>query len=173
MKKNLLSVLILALMIVNVAISVITMVSITGTNKKTAALVDTIATVLNLELVSDDENAESSISLADTEIYTISDSMTIPLNTNGESKPVYMICKVSLSINMKDEDYKTYNSTTLGTYEEYIKQEIEGVVSSYTMDYLSDPLNREDVKKEVLEEIQKFLGSKVVYDIAISDVKFG
>ena len=173
MKKNLLSVLILALMIVNVAISVITMVSITGTNKKTAALVDTIATVLNLELVSDDENAESSISLADTEIYTISDSMTIPLNTNGESKPVYMICKVSLSINMKDEDYKTYNSTTLGTYEEYIKQEIEGVVSSYTMDYLSDPLNREEVKKEVLEEIQKFLGSKVVYDIAISDVKFG
>lgn len=173
MKKNLLSVLILALMIVNVAISVITMISITGTNKKTAALVDTIATVLNLELVSDDENAESSISLADTEIYTISDSMTIPLNTNGESKPVYMICKVSLSINMKDEDYKTYNSTTLGTYEEYIKQEIEGVVSSYTMDYLSDPLNREEVKKEVLEEIQKFLGSKVVYDIAISDVKFG
>ena len=50
MKKNLLSVLILALMIVNVAISVITMISITGTNKKTAALVDTIATVLNLEL---------------------------------------------------------------------------------------------------------------------------
>ena len=31
----------------------------------------------------------------------------------------------------------------------------------------------EEVKKEVLEEIQKFLGSKVVYDIAISDVKFG
>ena len=124
-------------------------------------------------ILSDDEDAESSISLADTEIYTISDSMTIPLNTNGESKPVYMICKVSLSINMKDEDYKTYNSTTLGTYEEYIKQEIEGVVSSYTMDYLSDPLNREEVKKEVLEEIQKFLGSKVVYDIAISDVKFG
>ena len=173
MKKNLLSVLILALMIVNVAISVITMISITGTNKKTAALVDTIATVLNLELVSDEEDAESSISLADTEIYTISEAMTIPLNPNGESKPVYMLCKVSLSINMKDEDYKTYNSETLGTYEEYIKQEIEGVVSSYTMDYLSDPVNREEVKKEVLQEIQKFLGSKVVYDIAISDVKFG
>ena len=173
MKKNLLSVLILALMIVNVAISVITMVSITGTNKKTAALVDTIATVLNLELVSDDEDAESNISLADTEIYTISDAMTIPLKPSDDGKTVHMLCKVSLSINMKDEDYKTYNSTTLETYEEYIKQEIEGVVSSYTMDYLSDPLNREDVKKEVLEEIQKFLGSKVVYDIAISDVKFG
>lgn len=173
MKKNLLSVLILALMIVNVAISVITMISITGTNKKTAALVDTIATVLNLELVSDEEGDESSISLADTEIYTIADSMTIPLNTNGDNKQTYMLCKVSLSINMKDEDYKTYNSETLGTYESYIKQEIEGVISSYTMEYLSDSENREEVKKEVLEKIQKWLGSKVVYDIAISDVKFG
>ena len=173
MKKNLLSVLILALMIVNVAISVITMVSITGTNKKTAALVDTIATVLNLELVSDDEDAESNISLADTEIYTISDSMTIPLKPGDDGKTVHMICKVSLSINMKDEDYKTYNSETIGNYESYIKQEIESVISSYTVDYLSDPMNREEVKKEVLEKIQKFLESKVVYDIAISDVKFG
>ena len=173
MKKNLLSVLILALMIVNVAISVITMVSITGTNKKTAALVDTIATVLNLELVSDDENAESSISLADTEIYTISESMTIPLKPNGEGKTVHMLCKVSLSINMKDEDYKTYNSETIGNYESYIKQAVEGVISSYDMEYLSNSANREEVKKEVLEAIQKWLDSKVVYDISISDVKFG
>ncbi len=173
MKKNLLSVLILALMIVNVAISVITMISITGTNKKTAALVDTIATVLNLELVSDEEDEGSSISLADTEIYTIADSMTIPLNTNGDSKQTYMLCKISLSINMKDEDYKTYNSETIGTYEPYIKQAVEGVISSYDMEYLSNSANREEVKKEVLEAIQKWLDSKVVYDISISDVKFG
>lgn len=173
MKKNLLSVLILALMIVNVAISVITMISITGTNKKTAALVDTIATVLNLELVTDDEGEGPAISLADTEIYSIADQMTIPLNTNGESKQTYMICKISLSINMKDEDYKTYNSQTIGTYEPYIKQAVEGVISSYDMEYLSNSANREEVKKEVLEAIQKWLDSKVVYDISISDVKFG
>ena len=173
MKKNLLSVLILALMIVNVAISVITMISITGTNKKTAALVDTIATVLNLELVTDDEDEGPNISLADTEIYTIANDMTIPLNTNGDSKQVYMVCKVSLSINMKDEDYKTYNSETIGTYEPYIKQAVEGVISSYDMEYLSNSANREEVKKEVLEAIQEWLDSKVVYDISISDVKFG
>ena len=56
MKKNLLTILILALVIVNLTLTVITMISVTGTNKKTAALVDTIATVLNLELVSDEED---------------------------------------------------------------------------------------------------------------------
>jgi flagellar FliL protein len=84
-----------------------------------------------------------------------------------------MVCKIALSINTKDEDYKTYNSTTIGTYEPYIKQAIEGVISSYDSAYLGDTLNRDEVKKEVLEAIQKWLDSKVVYDISISEVKFG
>ena len=40
MKKNLMSVLILALLIVNIVLTVITMISVTSTNKKTAAVVN-------------------------------------------------------------------------------------------------------------------------------------
>ncbi len=173
MKKNLLTVLILALVMVNVALSVITMISVTGTNKKTAALVDTIATVLNLELVSDEEDEAVSVSLADTEIYTIADSMTIPLKVTEGGKQEYMICRIALSINTKDDDYKTYNSETIGSYEPYIKQAIEGVISSYDSTYLQDPANRDEAKKEILKAIQKWLDSEVVYDLSISDVKFG
>ena len=173
MKKNLLTVLILALVIVNLTLTVITMISVTGTNKKTAALVDTIATVLNLELVTDEEDAGPDVSLADTEIYTIADSMTIPLQVIDGGKQEYMVCKIALSINTKDDDYKTYNSTTIGSYEPYIKQCIEGVISSYDSAYLNSPANREEVKKEVLKAIQKWMDSKVVYDISISDLKFG
>jgi len=173
MKKNLLTVLSLALVMVNVALSVITMISVTGTNKKTAALVDTIATVLNLELVSDEEDEAASVSLADTEIYTIADSMTIPLKVTEGGKQEYMICRIALSINTKDDDYKTYNSETIGSYEPYIKQAIEGVISSYDSTYLQDPANRDEAKKEILKAIQKWLDSEVVYDLSISDVKFG
>ena len=173
MKKNLLTVLILALVMVNVALSVITMISVTGTNKKTAALVDTIATVLNLELVSYEEDEAVSVSLADTEIYTIADSMTIPLKVTEGGKQEYMICRIALSINTKDDDYKTYNSETIGSYEPYIKQAIEGVISSYDSTYLQDPANRDEAKKEILKAIQKWLDSEVVYDLSISDVKFG
>ena len=48
MKKNLLTVLILALLIVNIALTAVMMISVSGTNKKTAALVETIATVMDL-----------------------------------------------------------------------------------------------------------------------------
>lgn len=49
MKKNLLSVLILVLMIVNIAMSAVMMISVTSTNQKTAALMDSIGTAMNLE----------------------------------------------------------------------------------------------------------------------------
>ena len=68
MKKNLLSVLILVLLIVNIALTSVMMISVTGTNKKTAELVTNIATVMNLEL-SVPGQEESAVSLADTDTY--------------------------------------------------------------------------------------------------------
>ena len=50
MKKNLLSVLILVLLIVNIALSAVMMISVVGTNKKTAAMIDSVVAVMNLEL---------------------------------------------------------------------------------------------------------------------------
>jgi flagellar FliL protein len=99
--------------------------------------------------------------------------MTIPLKVTESGKQEYMICRIALSINTKDDDYKTYNSETIGSYEPYIKQAIEGVISSYDSTYLQDPANRDEAKKEILKAIQKWLDSEVVYDLSISDVKFG
>ena len=79
MKKNLISIIILALLIVNIVLTAIMMFSVTGASKKTAALVDNIATALDLELVSgQEEEAEEVVSMADTETYSFAEQMTIP-----------------------------------------------------------------------------------------------
>ena len=57
MKRNLISILILALLIVNVVLTAIMMFSVTSTSKKTAALVDSISSAIALELT--DPNAAS------------------------------------------------------------------------------------------------------------------
>ena len=76
MKKNLLSVLILVLMIVNIAMSAVMMMSVVGTNQKTAALMDSIEAAMNLELNSPGSFAD--VSLTDTETYNVG-QMTIHL----------------------------------------------------------------------------------------------
>ena len=47
MKKNLISIIILALLIVNIVLTAIMMFSVTGTATKTSALVDNITRALN------------------------------------------------------------------------------------------------------------------------------
>ena len=53
MKKNLLTIIILALLVVNVVLTGIMMFSVTGAMNKTSALVTDISTALNLELYKD------------------------------------------------------------------------------------------------------------------------
>lgn len=172
MKKNLLSIVILALLLVNIGLTAVMMISVTSTNNKTAALVTTIATVMNLEL-SDGTAADSgstSISITDTEVYEVS-SMTIPLQNEVEGqKQVYMVCGISLMINTKHDDYETLNAS-VATNESIIKDAIRSVVSSKTETECRS--NQEELKAEILQAIQELFGSDFIYGIAISDAKFG
>ena len=175
MKKNLLTIVILALLIVNIVLTGIMMFSVTNTNKKTAELVTNIATALNLELTVPGEEEETPVvSLADTQVLNLTGSLTVPLAVetmaDGTQKQKYMMFNVTLSLNTKHEDYKTY-SEKISDYEQLMKGAISDVVSKHTeTEYRSDP---EGLKKEMLQAVQDLFQSDFIYSIAISDVKIG
>ncbi len=174
MKKNLISVIILALLIVNIVLTAIMMFSVTGASKKTAALIDNIATALNLELASGTEGgAEEVVSMADTETYSFAEDMTIPLKkSEGDDKDHYCIVSITLSINTKADGYKEYGSAeNLATREGLIKDEINGVFANYTMEEARD--NQEEIKKEIINRIQQMFDSKFIYNVSFGDIMFG
>ena len=174
MKKNLISIIILALLIVNIVLTAIMMFSVTGASKKTAALVDNIATALNLELASGTEGgAEEVVSMADTETYSFAEDMTIPLKkSEGDDKDHYCIVSITLSINTKADGYKEYGSAeNLATREGLIKDEINGVFANYTMEEARD--NQEEIKKEIINRIQQMFDSKFIYNVSFGDIMFG
>lgn len=167
MKKNLLSILILALLIVNIALSVITMISVTSTNKATASLVGDIATAINLELTTDEEEPEEVVSMADTEVHDIPDSLTIPLRAGEDGKEHYALVTASLAVNIKDKDYKTYGGT-IDSKISLIKGEINDVFGKYTKEEAM--ANQEAIEKEVLERIQSMFDSKFIYKVVLNEV---
>ncbi len=171
MKKNLLTVLILALVIVNIVLSAITMFSVTSTNSKTAQLVSNIGTVLDLELAPPGQEAEPQVSLADTEVFDLG-SLTMPLqmDPNGEQK--YLQCSLSLSVNKKHDDYKAYGSAEKMTANaSLIKDAVSTVVGNYTVEQCTN--DRDSLKADILKAVQDLYGSDFVYQVAISDVKIG
>lgn len=172
MKKNLLTVVILALLLVDLVLTGITMFSLVSANKKTMALVDDIATALALDLSNPAEaeaEGETSVSIADTSVYNIEDAMTIALKPNDDGTDHYALISVSFSLNMLDPDYETYQPM-LAEKESKIKSEIIDVVGSYTKEEAMS--NSQAIEDEILARVQSMFNSKFVYEAYFRDAKF-
>lgn len=172
MKKNLISILILALLVVNLILTAVMMFSTMSSVKKTNALVTSIASVLNIELEGDTETStedDGTVSIADTATHDIEDSLTISLKKGEDGKDHYCVVNVSLMMNTKSEDYATYGAT-IGDNDSLFKSIIIEVIGSYTIDEAqSDP---EALRDAILARIQEAYGSTFIYKVAFSNIIF-
>ena len=99
MKKNMISILVLALLIVNVALTAIIMFSVMGTMKKTARLIDGISSALALEVAdasAPGEAAAEEITMDDIDVVQIPEQMTISLAKGADGETHYCLVSVSL-----------------------------------------------------------------------------
>jgi flagellar FliL protein len=163
-----LSIIILALLVVNIVLSAIMMVSVSSASRKTAALVSDISTLVGLEIngLPQSDVASSTPSMADTAVYNISDELTIPLkNSEGDDKTHYAVGNVSLSMDSTHDDYATY-SETMSDREGLIKDVIFDVIGNYTMEEMQS--DAKTVKAELLTRIQELFGSDFIYSVSFN-----
>ena len=165
MKRNLLSVLVLALLVVNIVLTAVLMFSVVGTNNKVAALVTDIGTILQLDMGTANGEGNEELNMADIEMYNIADSMTIHLKTAEDGKDHYCIVSVALSVNTKHADYKQYGAT-IANYESLIKGEIDQVIGSYTKEEAE--ANKEAIADEILTRIQELYDSTFIVDVVFT-----
>ena len=169
MKKNLLSVLILVLLVVNIILSVVMMTSVIGTNKKTGELVTSVASVLKLELYNPGGVAVTDVAMSDTEIYNITKLMIPVFNESG--KQCYVIFDLGLQQNMKHKDYKKAGGTDkLASYESAVRDAVNTVVSRHTQEGFQQ--NVDDVRDEILRAVQELFESDFIYRVSISNIQY-
>ncbi|MCI9298080.1 MAG: flagellar basal body-associated FliL family protein [Lachnospiraceae bacterium] len=170
MKKNMISVIILALLIVNIALTSVMLFSVTSTNKATADMVMRITGAMDMELSSADGNAfKPTVPIESTVPYDIADTMTIRLKQDGDGVDHYIMIAITLSMNNEHEDYKTYGES-LSDRESLIKSEIINVVGQYTM--AEAQADEEALKQAILESIQNMFGSDFIFRVDFRDVKY-
>lgn len=179
MKNNLLTIIMLALLIVNIIMTGIMMISFMGTNKKTADLVSDIAAVLNLELGVDEEEEAVEIPMSEQTPWAMEGAMTIPLQSEQildadgnviSTKEHYIMFNVSFSLYTKGDGYKDYGET-FGDYASLIQDAINSTVSMHTIDECRNDF--ETVREEMLEAVKGlFDKNEFIYKIAISEIKY-
>ena len=175
MKRNLLSIIILALLVVNIVMTAVMMFTIVPANKKTISLVGDIASAMKLELsdptMSESESTQA-VSVADTATYNIEDKMTISLKKGSDEADHYAVVSVSLCMNTKDADYKTYGTDEdLASKESMIKNEIIDAIGSLSYDE-AQVMSTTDIQDAVLQKIQAMYNSQFIYKVAFRDIMF-
>lgn len=161
MKRNLISILILALLIVNIVLTGIMMFSMTGAANKTSALVNKIAMVLNLELEIEGGEEIIEVAVEDSLPFPLAEEMTIPLKKDESGDPHFVMVKAAtFYMDITHEDYKEL-SESLTIQEPAIRAAIQGVYNSYTIEEVEADLTA--LELEVLEEVQAIFQSDFIY----------
>ena len=176
MKKNLLSIIILALLVVNLAMTGFMMLSVMTTNSQTAKLISDIAAALELEASGGSGggfSGSASGTVAVTNIatfgYTGDDNLTISLKPGTDGKTHYMVADVVFSMNTAHADYATYGTEdSLAGMSDLVKAKVIDILSAYTMEELQADLT--PAKEAVLEAVQELYGSNFIYEVSISAI---
>lgn len=178
MKKNLLSIIILALLVVNIGMTAFMLLSVMTTNSQTAKLISDIAAALELEAsggsgggFSGSASGVVSVENIATFGFTGDDQLTINLKTGEDGKSHYMLVEVVFSMNTASGDYATLGSSdSIESMKSLVKGIITSVLSSYTYEELT--ADNTQAREEILEKVQELYNSNFIYEVTFSSVLY-
>ncbi len=165
MKKNLLSVIILALVFANFVLTAVLMFTILPQTQKANALITRVCEAIDLELNSGAATGLSNLPVSQIETYDVAAGGTMTINLKDGH---YAILAVAISVNNESEIYKDSTTTSLSTKESIIKDTIIQTVRQYGKEDLTNDI--EGVKAEILKQMQKTFGADFVVGISFPTV---
>ncbi|WP_310604353.1 flagellar basal body-associated FliL family protein [Anaerosporobacter sp.] len=170
MKKNILTIVIMALAIVNLVLTAVIMFSVVPNVNKTNNLIDQVAEIINLDLEAQNGN-QKIITADDLENYDLTQEQVINLKKDADStKERYaVINNISISLYKGVDEYAKVK-TTIEASTSYIYDVIRQAFSAYTKEDAKN--NEEVIKANIIQKLNEKFGDKVVQDIAFGNLVY-
>jgi flagellar FliL protein len=165
MKKNLLTIIVLAMAFINIVLSAIIIFVIVPTSNKTNSMLTKVANIIDLELESP-EDSENQISVSDIETYDVADKLTINLKKSDDN-PHYAVVYVSISMNKKHKDFATLQPLVEKNVNE-IKEYVTDEFSKYTVDEVLN--NKNKIKESVKTKLQDYFKSDFIINVSFGNL---
>lgn len=150
MKKNIITVIILAATIINLTLIAVMLFVFMPTIKQTNRLITKVAQIIDLELESE-SIVDEIIDISDVVTYEISEELTINLQKDADGTSHMARVKASLAMNKKAEDYVKINGL-MTQYDANIREIINTEISKMT--YEEFLKNKDIVKEVILSKLQ-------------------
>lgn len=169
MKKNILTIIILAATLINAVLSAVLVFAVMPAMNKTSALVDKVASVIDLE-IEDPNSEEQEYTLTDLQVVTKSYDSTVNINLKrdaGEDTNHYaQLNGWQLSLNSKAEDFSTVMES-IQANDVYVDDIVKDTIGACTVTAMDD---RAQIKKEIIKRIQEKYNTKAVVEISLTDL---
>ncbi|MBC5685291.1 flagellar basal body-associated FliL family protein [Roseburia sp. NSJ-9] len=169
MKKNLITVITLALVVVNLVLTVILTITILPETQKANELITKVCSAIDLDLESGSATSNANIPIDQIEVYNIDDEQTINLKQDGDGKDHFAMLTVSISMDTKNSDYKDLKPQVEEKVN-LIKGDINNIVSQYTIDEIKN--NQSAVQDEILKDLQKMFGSDFIVAVGFPTAQY-
>ena len=169
MKKNLITVITLALVVVNLVLTVILTITILPETQKANELITKVCSAIDLDLESGSATSNANIPIDQIEVYNIDDEQTINLKQDGDGKDHFAMLTVSISMDTKNSDYKDLKPQVEEKVN-LIKRDINNIVSQYTIDEIKN--NQSAVQDEILKDLQKMFGSDFIVAVGFPTAQY-
>lgn len=164
MKKNLITVIILALCVVNLILNVMLVFVCMPSARKTNTLITEIASVLDLELESDD--GQMSVALENMDNFNI-EAQVVNLKDDGSGDSHYVQMGLTLGLDKSSKDYETLKTVLEGA-SGAVFDEARNVVQNYTYAEVTNQETQEAIKKQILDNLQKKYATQCIYNVSFS-----
>ena len=177
MKKNLLSIIILFLLIINLSLTGVLVFSLVTANQRATALMADVATVLRLELptAGAGEFVAPEIPIANVATYNVAagEAMTMPLKQGPEDASTrYVMVRVSLSMDSKNRGYRDNGEGDLSAVDMMIQDIIITAFGRYTGDEVKEADIQEQIKGEIINGLHAMYNSDFIFGVLFRDIKY-
>ncbi len=162
MKRNMLSIVILAATLINLTLSAVLIFTVIPKAKRTDALIEKIVAAVDLETESGIGKNYGEILPGDQEEYVFQGEY-VNLKPNGSEANVAM-ANITLTLNKKHDDYATIQPLIEGKKTKIVAA-VSGVLSDYAAAEVS--MYTEDINKDVLEKIQEIFQSDCIIEVTL------
>ena len=167
MRKNILTVIILAMCLINIVLSAVLIFVMVPTANQTTALVKKAAQIIDLELESP-ENSIDNIGVSDIETYLIDERLTCIL-AKSDDEDHYAVFYLSLSLNMTHSDYEEL-SPIISKYEHNIKEIVSDEFAKYTIDEAK--AMKDKIREQVTIRIQELFKSDFIINVSFGNILY-
>jgi len=168
MKKSMLNVITLALVLINLVLTVLLTFSLVSTNKKTNDLITKIASIIDLDVgggvSSDTKNNANIDDIAYIDI-TNNDSTDITISYIEGGKTHYAVLTVSLGLNSKAKDYDSVTKS-INNGMKVVVNKITNEANKYTYSTIS--ASKSTMESNLLDELQDLFQTECIQSVYIN-----